>query len=156
MERLKQTATGMAGKPEGALAISNINDALKGVKTDDAAGIHVHKLAGNSEMSLYAAEISAGNSVKPHYHEHGMEIYYIVHGIGQMRIGGIDQGLVRRLDERQVLAGDCCAVPEGMVHQLVNTGPGPLRALFCCPSNHLDSDRYFTDIMEERDEKIPI
>lgn len=148
MERLKQTETGTAGKPERALAISNINDALRNTKTNDAAGIHVQKLAGNSEMTIFAAELHAGKSVKPHYHEHGMEIYYIVHGIGQMRIGEIDQNLIHWLDERHIRTGDCCAVPEGTVHQLISTGRDPLRALFCCPSNHLDSDRFFIDTGE--------
>lgn len=107
-------------------------------------------------MTIFAPELHAGESVKPHYHKHGMEIYYIVHRIGKMRIGEIDQGLVRWLDERNIRIGDCYTVPEGMVHQLVNTGSGPLRAIFCCPSNHLDSDRFFIDIMEKRNEKISI
>lgn len=156
MERLKQAEPGTAGKPERALAISNINDALRNTKTNDAAGIHVQRLSGDSAMSLYAAEIPAGCSVRPHYHAHNAEIYYIVHGAGRMRIGKIIQGRLCWLDNRQVRTGDCFSINEGMAHQLINTGPGPLRALFCCSSNHLDSDRFFIDTVEESNETIQV
>jgi len=60
-----------------------------------------------------------------------------------MKTGTPEGGAVHWTGERMVRAGDCFSVPEGAVHQLVNTGAGPMRAVFCCPASHLDSDRYF-------------
>jgi hypothetical protein len=40
-----------------------------------------------------------------------------------------------------VTAGDCFTVKPGQVHQLENSGPGPLNALFGCSATHLTTAR---------------
>ncbi len=125
------------------LNIRNIDDVLRAACTDTQAGIVIGKLAGDGAVSLFAAEIAGGKPLRPHYHSRGIEIYFILRGSGVMKTGTAGESGVLWTGERSVGAGDCFAVPEGAVHQFVNTGQGPLRALFCCPADHLDGDRHF-------------
>jgi mannose-6-phosphate isomerase-like protein (cupin superfamily) len=125
--------------------IRNINEVLKSACTDAAAGISIGRLAGDGTISLFAAEIAEGKPLRPHYHSRGIEIYMILWGSGVMKTGKVGDGGVTWTGERIVGEGDCFAIPEGTAHRLINTGPGTLRALFCCPADHLDGDRHFLE-----------
>jgi mannose-6-phosphate isomerase-like protein (cupin superfamily) len=44
-----------------------------------------------------------------------------------------------------VAAGDCVVIPPGQVHQLVNTGDGPLVLLCCCAPAYSHEDTVLVD-----------
>lgn len=82
-------------------------------------------------QSLAEARIARGKSTTPHYHPRTEEIYYIVAGQGQMKIGD---------EVRHVGPGDAIAIPPGAVHQITNTGHDELKLLCCCAPGYEDSD----------------
>ena len=62
-----------------------------------------------------------GGQVPWHNHEQE-EVYLILEGSGEICVG----------DERRTLyAGQAAYVPPGTYHQLTNTGPDPLRMIYC-------------------------
>ena len=64
-----------------------------------------------------------GTGTRPHYHRLTEEIYYLVVGRGEMRIGDT---------VRSVGVGDTIAMPPGEIHQITNTGWEPLTFFCCC------------------------
>lgn len=82
-------------------------------------------------QSLAEARLPPGNSTTPHYHPRTEEIYYILNGMGEMRIGD---------ETRIVRAGDAVAIPPGQIHQISNIGPELLKFLCCCAPAYEDSD----------------
>jgi mannose-6-phosphate isomerase-like protein (cupin superfamily) len=74
-------------------------------------------------QSLAEARLPPGGSTTPHHHLRTEEIYYILEGQGEMRIGP---------ELRNVSEGDAIAIPPGQVHQITNIGPGTLKFLCCC------------------------
>jgi len=90
-----------------------------------------HRNSSIRNQSLAEARLSAGQSTAPHFHRRTEEIYYIVSGEGQMRLGD---------DLRAVRAGDAIAIPPGAVHQLINTGAGVLKLLCCCAPGYEHED----------------
>lgn len=71
--------------------------------------------------------------VAPHYHKRTEEIYYILTGAGEMRVGG---------ETREVAAGDAVFIPLDHVHSLKNTGTEPIKLLLVCGAAH-DFNDYF-------------
>ena len=58
----------------------------------------------------------------PWHNQEQEEIYFIVEGTGEMCLGG----------ERQTLTtGQAVYIPSKVFHQLTNTGPTPLRMIYC-------------------------
>jgi mannose-6-phosphate isomerase-like protein (cupin superfamily) len=58
----------------------------------------------------------------PWHNQEQEEVYLIVEGAGEMCLG----------TERQtVTAGQAVYIPPGVFHQLTNTGPAPLRMIYC-------------------------
>jgi len=82
-------------------------------------------------QSLAEARLPPGRTTIPHHHVQAEEIYYVLEGEGQMRIGD---------ESRRVGAGDAIAIPPGAVHQVTNTGPTLLRFLCCCAPAYEHTD----------------
>jgi mannose-6-phosphate isomerase-like protein (cupin superfamily) len=84
------------------------------------------------KQSLAEARLPAGGRTTPHYHQATEEIYYILQGRAEMRVG---------VDTREVELGDAIAIPPGQLHQITNTGEETLKFLCCCapPYEHDDT-----------------
>lgn len=62
--------------------------------------------------SLARASVAPGRETRPHVLRHA-EVYYILQGTGQMRVGR---------DRRRIKAGDTVYIPPGSVQQIRNAG----------------------------------
>lgn len=90
-----------------------------------------HRNSCIEKQSLAEARVPVGGSTTPHYHPLTEEIYYILEGTGQMRIGG---------ETREVAPGDAIAIPPGAEHEITNTGEVVLRFLCCCAPGYENDD----------------
>jgi mannose-6-phosphate isomerase-like protein (cupin superfamily) len=125
--------------------IENIFLRILQAPLDPKTGIRITRITGDENYSFYAAEISPGTKLRPHYHVHGIELYQILEGAGTMKTGKtIESGIVWD-NEFTVGKGDCFTIAEGMVHQLANPGSEPLIAAFVCPPAHIGNDRFFVE-----------
>jgi mannose-6-phosphate isomerase-like protein (cupin superfamily) len=105
--------------------VFNINDVLS-FTTKDTSEIRellAHRNSCIRNQTLAEARLPSGASTTPHHHVKTEEIYYILEGRGQMRVGA---------EVRPVGPGDAIAIPSGTSHQITNTGPGTLKFLCCC------------------------
>lgn len=82
-------------------------------------------------QTLAEARLPVGGSTTPHHHVSTEEIYYILEGCGQMRVGQ---------EVRDVGPGDAIAIPPGTSHKLTNTGPQVLKLLCCCAPGYEHED----------------
>ncbi|MBP1640623.1 MAG: hypothetical protein H6Q17_2206 [Bacteroidetes bacterium] len=123
--------------------IANIDLELKDASTDDATGIKLVRITGDSVISIYAAEIAPQKVLKPHFHKNGIEIYQILLGSGTMKVGNYDNNSIIWKDSFEVTTGDCFSISANTVHQIVNNSDKALRTIFTCHSSHLGQDRYF-------------
>ena len=58
----------------------------------------------------------------PWHNQDQEEVYLVLEGVGEMCLG----------EERATLsAGQAVAIPPRVFHQVTNTGPGPLRLIYC-------------------------
>lgn len=90
-----------------------------------------HRNSCIQAQSLAEARLPVGASTTPHYHPLTEEIYYILSGQAQMRIG----------DELQAVGpGDAIAIPPGAPHQITNTGSETLVFLCCCAPAYEHAD----------------
>jgi mannose-6-phosphate isomerase-like protein (cupin superfamily) len=96
-----------------------------------------HRNSCIRNQSLAEARVPPGARTAPHFHPKTEEIYYILAGQGQMRIG--DQ-------MAPVAPGDAIAIPPGQVHHITNTGDKPLVFLCCCAPAYEHTD---TVLVEE-------
>ncbi|HMI68734.1 MAG TPA: cupin domain-containing protein [Solirubrobacteraceae bacterium] len=101
-----------------------------------ADGSSIRELAGvptgnAANQSLAEATVPVGGRAIAHYHRTTEELYFFTTGSGRMTLGD---------EERDVTAGDCVVIPPGQVHQLVNTGDGPLVLLCCCAPAYSHED----------------
>ena len=116
------------------MEIKNI-DHVPAFTTKDGSEIRellAHRNASITNQSLAEARLPVGQSTTPHFHHRTEEIYYIISGIGVMRIGE---------ESSPVGPGDAIAIPPGLVHQITNTGEQTLVFLCCCapPYEHDDT-----------------
>ncbi len=105
--------------------VHNISD-VEPFVTKDGSEIRELLAYRNScirNQSLAEARLAPGVSTTPHYHPAAEEIYFILDGQGQMRVGD---------EVRLVGPGDAIAIPPRASHQLSNTGDCILRLLCCC------------------------
>ena len=114
--------------------IRNIED-VPAFETKDGSEIRellAHRNSCIRLQSLAEARLPPGKSTTPHHHPKTEEIYYILSGSGQMRIGN---------EEETVGPGDAIAIPPGLVHTITNTGSETLKFLCCCapPYEHEDT-----------------
>jgi mannose-6-phosphate isomerase-like protein (cupin superfamily) len=99
-------------------------------------GSTIREIAGPSwtparNQSLAEATVPVGGRTIAHYHRQAEELYFFTAGSGRMTLGD---------EEREVAAGDCVVIPPGEVHELVNTGDGPLVLLCCCAPAYSHED----------------
>ena len=90
-----------------------------------------HRNSIIQNQSLAEARLPVGTRTTPHFHPRTEEIYYILEGTAQMRIGD---------DSRQVGPGDAIAIPPGETHQITNTGQVVLKFLCCCAPGYEHDD----------------
>jgi mannose-6-phosphate isomerase-like protein (cupin superfamily) len=123
----------------------NLFQRVQDAPLDQKTGIRITRITGDDTCSLYAAEIAPETRLRPHYHEHGIELYQILEGAGIMKTGKQSQSVIVWEEEFPVTKGDCFTIAEGMVHQLANPYDVPLLAAFVCPPSHVAGDRYFVE-----------
>lgn len=82
-----------------------------------------HRNSCIRNQSLAEATVPAGATTAMHYHPRTEEIYYILYGTGQIKLGD---------ETESVGPGDAIAIPPGTPHNITNTGEIPLRFLCCC------------------------
>jgi mannose-6-phosphate isomerase-like protein (cupin superfamily) len=90
-----------------------------------------HRNSCVRRQSLAEARVRPGARTTPHYHPQTEEIYYILSGEAQMRIGD---------ETAAVVPGDAIAIPPGQVHHITNTGDKPLVFLCCCAPGYEHTD----------------
>ena len=73
--------------------------------------------------SLAEEVLPPGATVARHHHLATEEVYYILHGTGQMTVGE---------ETRAVGPGDAIYIPLNHIHTLTNTGAEPLTLLLVC------------------------
>ena len=87
------------------------------------------------------------DKVSNHYHQRGLEHYFIVQGKGVLHTGQVtEDNEIEWIKPQTVIEGDHFIIKEGFAHQLENSlGGKNLIILFGCPDSHLnnDEDRFF-------------
>ena len=119
--------------------VKNI-DEVPAFTTKDGSEIRellAHRNSCIRQQSLAEARLPVGASTTPHHHPRTEEIYYILQGVGRMRIG---------TEHRDVRPGDAIAIPPGAEHQITNTGQEVLTFLCCCAPPYEDDDT----VLEQR------
>ncbi|MFP6658771.1 MAG: cupin domain-containing protein [Pirellulales bacterium] len=118
--------------------IHNIADA-PAFATKDGSEIRellAHRNSGIRNQSLAEARLPPETATAAHYHPAAEEIYYILEGVGQMRID---------TQTRSVGPGDAIAIPPGKTHQIRNAGNSLLRFLCCCAPGYEHEDTVLLD-----------
>jgi mannose-6-phosphate isomerase-like protein (cupin superfamily) len=69
---------------------------------------------GSSKIWFGLSIVDPNSASNPHAHENQEEVFYCIGGRGLMRAGD---------EEAEISPGTCVFVPQGLVHQLVNTQP---------------------------------
>lgn len=128
------------------MEIKNIFTELKKSAMDSKAGIKLVKLAGDKDISVYAADIAPKTELKPHYHKFGIETYHILQGEGVMKIGTLEAQKITWTDIFTVKVGDFFSIEEGLIHQIINESNQALLAVFSCAESHVGNDRFFVEI----------
>ena len=90
-----------------------------------------HRNSSISKQSLAEARVPAGTTTALHRHPVTEEIYYILEGIGEMRLEG---------ETIPVRPGDAIPIPPGHRHSIHNPGPQSLRFLCCCAPGYEHTD----------------
>jgi mannose-6-phosphate isomerase-like protein (cupin superfamily) len=113
--------------------IQNI-DKVVAFTTKDGSEIRellAHRNSCIRHQSLAEARLPVGGQTTPHYHPRTEEIYYILSGQGDMRIGD---------ESSAVVPGDAIAIPPGVEHQITNTGDATLKFICCCAPGYEHDD----------------
>lgn len=92
--------------------------------------------SGIRHQSLAEARVPAGQTTIRHQHPKTEEIYYILEGIGIMKLGN---------ESRAVKPGDAIAIPPGTEHQITCTGEVTLKLLCCCAPGYEHDDTILID-----------
>ena len=75
-----------------------------------------------ANFSLGHVTLDANGGQVPWHNQAQEEIYFILEGTGEMCLG----------EERQAVpTGQTVYIPSGVFHQLTNTGPTPMRMIYC-------------------------
>ena len=124
---------------KAAMDVTNI-DKVDAFTTKDGSEIRellAHRNSCIEKQSLAEARVPIGQSITPHYHPQTEEIYYILEGLGEMRLGD---------ERRSVGSGDAIAIPPGVEHQITNTGDVILKFLCCCAPPYEHEDTVLTEV----------
>ena len=84
-------------------------------------------------QSLAEASLEPGQATERHYHAESEEIYFVVHGAGEMELDR---------ERRRVDVGDAVLIPPGARHQIRADADG-LRFLCCCAPAYRHEDTFF-------------
>ena len=95
-----------------------------------------HRNSTIRNQSLAEARLKPGASTEPHYHPKTEEIYYILHGTGQMQIEN---------ESREVRPGDAIAIAPAARHTITNSGNEVLTFLCCCAPGYEHDDTVMAD-----------
>jgi mannose-6-phosphate isomerase-like protein (cupin superfamily) len=87
-----------------------------------------------TRCSLAEELLPPGHAVRAHFHRETEEIYYVLEGVGEMRVGE---------EVAAVGAGDAVFIPRHTVHTLSNTGEVPMRVLLVCGPAFRHEDEHF-------------
>lgn len=109
------------------------------------SGIHyINLFTHESEEASSLNLLMPGQSMKRHFHEHGVDIFCITGGQGELHHGDINElGELANEEVFHVKAGDFYYAGTYKLHALVNTGNEPLTYLNIAPSNHRKQDWRF-------------
>lgn len=119
------------------LDIKNWEQAIEIAIMDPSVGISSARLSGDDNFAMYVTRIAPNKKVGAHVHAEGLEIYQILSGYGTMATANsIGTKFLNSVKE-----GDFFTVPQGIIHQLKNTGSTDLILVFGCPITHLSTDR---------------
>jgi mannose-6-phosphate isomerase-like protein (cupin superfamily) len=89
-------------------------------RTQNVAGGASPIQTQNFALGLVTLEPNGGQV--PWHNQEQEEIYFVLDGVGEMCLG----------DERQAIhAGQAVYIPPTVFHQLTNTGPDPMRMIYC-------------------------
>ena len=86
-------------------------------------------------QSVAEATIPPGGYVREHYHRTTEELYYVLSGIGRMRIDG---------ETREVAAGDLVVILPGKRHRIDNLGKDSLVLIVTCSPPYTVEDQVMT------------
>jgi mannose-6-phosphate isomerase-like protein (cupin superfamily) len=92
------------------MKISNINNCLNDITTDEKVGVKLALLTGDEKMSVFAIELAKGQYIPAHYHKEDIETYFILDGIGIVHTGALKNEDVIWNTEIEVKAGDCFTI----------------------------------------------
>ncbi|MFC2029334.1 cupin domain-containing protein [Chloroflexota bacterium] len=70
--------------------------------------------AGSSKIWMGITVVDPASASNPHEHEEQEEVFFCLSGLGLIWVGE---------EEEEMTPGSCIFIPEGVVHQLVNTQP---------------------------------
>jgi mannose-1-phosphate guanylyltransferase/mannose-6-phosphate isomerase len=79
---------------------------------------HLFKL---DKIVMSHVSVKPGESVPPHVHDNEEQTYWIIKGIGKIRLGN---------EEYDVCGGQAVYIPLGTEHTIKNTGQEPLEYVF--------------------------
>jgi mannose-6-phosphate isomerase-like protein (cupin superfamily) len=118
--------------------VINIEDCPQFV-TKDKSKIREIMAPRNSlieKQSLAEAVVPAGCATEEHYHSESEEIYFILSGVGEIRVNG---------ELAAVGAGDAVALPPSSVHKIWNRGNSDLVFLCICVPPYEHDDTVITE-----------
>ena len=95
-----------------------------------------HRNSSIRNQTLAEARVPPGMTTTLHHHKKTEEIYYVLEGTGEMRIGS---------ELRTVRPGDAIAIPPGAIHAIANNGSVSLKFLCCCAPGYEHEDTYLED-----------
>jgi mannose-6-phosphate isomerase-like protein (cupin superfamily) len=118
-------ASNLESQPSRNMDVRNLEQVTAFITKDgsEIRELLAHRNSCVRNQSLAEARLPVGAATTPHFHPLTEEIYYILAGVGSMRVGD---------EVRDVGPGDAIAIPPGAYHQLSNTGAETLRFLCCC------------------------
>jgi len=107
--------------------------------TEDGSEIRellAHRNSSLRNQSLAEATLRKGQSTRAHFHPKAEEVYYILRGLGRIRMAG---------KEKEVGPGDAIAIPAGVPHKIFHQGSEDLVFLCCCAPGYEPDDVVFTE-----------
>jgi mannose-6-phosphate isomerase-like protein (cupin superfamily) len=119
--------------------ITNISDSPQFV-TKDRSKIREIMAPRNSiiaRQSLAEAVVPVGSATDEHYHKDSEEIYFVLSGVGEIRVNG---------ESAPVRKGDAIALLPGVVHKIWNRGDSDLVFLCVCVPAYEHDDTVITEL----------
>jgi mannose-6-phosphate isomerase-like protein (cupin superfamily) len=125
LSRLKARALNLFSKEEMEMVLINHQNTTV-LNTPHGSEIRslIDRTNSDIELCSLAEEVlPPGKAVRRHHHLQTEEIYYILHGEGEMTVGS---------ETQKVKTGDAIFIPRTKTHTLKNTSNEPIRLLLVC------------------------